>query len=330
MLSASCSRVTTCAVGAARPCACSTADLQQPHRGQLDDAPERRAQRVGEPVRRTRSRAIAGRIGPADDRARATSRPGSAGSTIGIDPTHARRYSASTVPTSKAAGPGAGELPVDQQHARPAPRARARRARGSCPNAGRRARARRRRRRSAAARAGAHRSRLAWMRATRSWAAALRSSTSSCGGSGSDSAHMRSTPGDGSTRVRREPMQGRQRAAERPRPGCAGSVRGGRPSRGRRPACAGRACVRRVVMDDARAPCPPCPASRPAARRTAASCASVSARRAVRLLDDERRAGARGGEEHAVPARHVDDDEILLHDVARLDKAERQEIVGDV
>jgi hypothetical protein len=48
------------------------------------------------------------------------------------------------------------------------------------------------------------------------------------------------------------------------------------------------------------------------------------------LLYDIRRAGTRRGDEHAVPAGGVDHRELLLYHRARLDNAERQEIVGNV
>ena len=65
-------------------------------------------------------------------------------------------------------------------------------------------------------------------------------------------------------------------------------------------------------------------------RGAAASCASVAALRAAGLLDDVRRPGARGRPEHPIAPRGVDDREVLLDDMARLDKGQRQEIVGNV
>ena len=65
-------------------------------------------------------------------------------------------------------------------------------------------------------------------------------------------------------------------------------------------------------------------------RSTAASCASVRAVSRSGLFDDERRAAADRREEYAVPSRGVDDRELLLDYDTRLDKSEREEIVGDV
>ena len=48
------------------------------------------------------------------------------------------------------------------------------------------------------------------------------------------------------------------------------------------------------------------------------------------LLDDVRRAAAGRGDEDAVAARDVDDGEVVLDDGARLDKTQRQEIVGNL
>jgi hypothetical protein len=50
----------------------------------------------------------------------------------------------------------------------------------------------------------------------------------------------------------------------------------------------------------------------------------------ARLLDDVRRAVARGRDEDAVAARGVDDREVLLDDGNWLDKAEGEEIVGNL
>ena len=166
MLSASCTSVTTCAVGRGQALRALDRGLQQAHGASARPRAAAAAARLacGRP---TRTRAIAGRIAASGWRARATSRPGSTGSTIGTDPTQTRRYSASTLPTSNAGvgAPGA------------APSRRAARGSGAAP---------RRRQRQAVVpaqvavhervRAGVarssssrpHTNSLAWMRATRS------------------------------------------------------------------------------------------------------------------------------------------------------------------
>ena len=130
-------------------------------------------------------------------------------------------------------------------------------------------------------------------------------------------------------RVRREPMQVRQRAAERPRRDAweASAMVAPVAAAGRR--AQDQPAFRRLVMDDGGHLARHVRHLGQRAEDGGLVRERVGTARAC-LLDDERRAGARGSDEHAVPARHVDDDEVLLHHVARLDKAERQEIVGHV
>ena len=61
-----------------------------------------------------------------------------------------------------------------------------------------------------------------------------------------------------------------------------------------------------------------------------ASCGKVARGPRAGLLHDIRRAGACGRDEHGVPSRDVNEQrELVVDDGARLDNAERQEIVGD-
>ena len=233
----------------------------------------------------TRRRAMAGRIArAAGARAWRPAEPGSRASAIGIEPTQKRRYSARTVPTSNPGGPAAGELPVDEQHARPAPRSRRGERQAVLPaQIAVDERAVRRRRRAASS-SRAHTARLAWRRATRSWAPALRSSSELV-------RRLREATGPTSGRRRRRrrspPAAGAAPPSSRPR--TRAGMRGKRPlpwwspSRARRRACAGRAGPPR-----ARGARPPARARelRRAGerRRTAASWASAAAVRGVACL----------------------------------------------
>ena len=216
-LSASCSRVTTCADGTTRPCARSTAvwmirtAASCTTRRSVGDSGLNRwyaAQKSWS----------AGRMRRRGYLARATSRPGSAGSTIGTEPTQAQRYSASTVPDVEARGAGAGELPVDEQ-------TRVLRSEAA----------------AAIVRQFSHRRSPCTSPRPESILAQLvepigtwcgspareqrdpglpRSgrSTNSRGGSGSDSAHIRSTPARQSLdALGGKPVQGCEHAAEKPR-----------------------------------------------------------------------------------------------------------------
>ncbi len=214
--------------------------------------------------------AIAGRIAASGRPARATSRPGSAGSTIGIDPTQARRYSARTEPASTAGSP------------RPAPSqsASSSRVRRSDPGAGtlRQFSQRRSPCTSASSHDSApsspsrpHRKSLPWTRATRSCAAKLSPMTSACGGSGRSSGQA--GPGRGASRGR--PCS---RARTRPRM----RARAG----GKRPRCSLQSRARPGVLSTRRPPgswtttagtWPAMPGSAASARRIAASVASDGA-----------------------------------------------------
>ena len=181
--------------------------------------------------------------------------------------------------------PRPGELPVDQQQSRPAARARRRDARGSCPTGGRRARARRRRAASRSCSRRWHRSRLAWTRATRSWAAALRSSSSSCGGSGK---RQRPHPVDAAGRRLDARPPGADAGPPSVRPSARAGMRGKRAAMVAPVAAAGRRAqdqpaFRRLVMDDGGHLARQSGVSA-SARRTAASCASVSALRGPACL----------------------------------------------
>ena len=331
MLSASWTSVTTCADDAVRPCARSTARLQDPDSRQLDHAPERRAPagwRAGTPTRRRGLRAacVAGDIPPGrragrdhrlDDRDR-------------LDPA----------------------AQVLTEHRPDVERRRFRGPRAPSPREGR-------------AFCGASRSRdreaivppevtvhECVRRSAR--AAALpsgRRSRSSPAGEPRDPGHPRSgraaaravargaiAPTLGRCRAG-DPRRSRREAGAGPRacgraPGrvCEGSFRrcDARSSPVQPPGCAGPV---------APLPAPACttvgtwPASSGVlarTRRTAASCASVGAVRGLACLTTIRWAAAQCGEKDAVPSRGVDDRELLLDHLPRLDKPERQEIVGYV
>ena len=214
-------------MGAASACARSTADLQEPHRRQLDHAPERRAQRVGEPVRGPEVVRPPAAYGPADDPRGPTSRPGSAGVDDRDRPdprTQVLRQHGADVEGRRAQRRRASQSMSSTRVLRREPgRVRAR---GSWPTGGRRARARRLRRHPGAARDGAHRHGSPGRGPRGPEPPRSDPSTSSCGGSGNDSAHMRSTPsGDGLDGVRRKPMQVRRACGRATRAG----MRGKRP-----------------------------------------------------------------------------------------------------
>ena len=295
--------------------------LQQPHRPQLDDAAQRWP---GESDRYADQNAwMAGRIDASGWRARATSRPGSTGSTIGTEPTHTRRYSASTLPTSNAGSP----RPASSQSTSST------RVRRRAPGAG------------SARQFSQRRSACTTPRSPFDAAQLPQPLTDELArldagqeilGPRAEIEHelvrrlgKLEAPDRG---VRRDPRAARATPPACGRgcgPECARSAPDGRSSRARRPACAARGRPVLLEMHDLRH----VPRQlRHAGQQPQHGCL-MRQRRPVarrRLLDHERRPRPRPGEEHAVASRGVDDREVLVDDRPRLDNAEREEIVGNV